>query len=92
MHVEDFLYNYYVDLMVYKTMLYYSILLCYMIAPCCCYIVYTQVDSEWNAGNREGAREASRMARIWGYVSLFTGIGIIVASFVLGFISLVINI
>ena len=40
-----------------------------------CHVTYdvTQVDSEWDAGNYDRAREASRMARIWGYITAILG-------------------
>lgn len=43
-------------------------------------IVYAaQVNSKWNAGDYQGALDASKNAKIWALVSLFSGLIIILA-------------
>ena len=37
-------------------------------------ILFIQVEQEWNRGNHEGAKAASRQAKIWFIVSLVAGI------------------
>ena len=41
-----------------------------------------QVDSEWQSGNHQGARDASRMARNWGIAGIVTGVGVLALSVV----------
>ena len=52
-------------------------------------VQFIQVEQEWNRGNHEGAKAASRGAKIWFIVSLVTGIIVYVTVVILFIIVIV---
>ena len=48
---------------------------------------HTQVESEWESGNRYRAQNASQLARRWGIAGIVIGIFLSVGSFVVALVS-----
>ena len=48
-------------------------------------VVVVWVEKEWTRGNHSGARQAARLAKIWGLTGIITGINLI-----MGFIIIII--